>query len=401
MKKNPEFSALYAQYANHVWRMALVFGVPRQLVGDITQSVWLSVHKKLKSIDQSKPLNKWLTKVVWNHVKHARRGFARYKQKERVVENDAATAETFDDGDIRRKEASWTLERVWRDLPDDQRDVLLLCECEGLTAKEAANVLGTSPNTVSSRLRLALTRCRKVASGLTVSLPVLLQQYLARNDPSPAELADVEAYVADQPPSLLAKFGSTVGASRLKATASFLVVVAAALGVLALAQVESSTSKIPRVAPPSHAAPTATRPPPSRTPPFTLLRAPPPLLDARQEIHTELTPRVAVPRQRTSVTKPKPAAAIAPPPAPPTSLAAEHRILAEAEALLAAGRYGEALRPLGEHRREFLNGGSAEPRDLMRIRAYCGLNRIDAARQVAQGRPHDPQFIAKATSPCE
>lgn len=401
IKKNSDFHALYAQYASYVWRKALTFGVPRQLVGEITQLVWESVYKRLESIDHSKPLDNWLTQVILNHVQHARRGFFRYKQKERVAENEAMTTETVDDRGTRRKEASWTLERLLRDLPDEQRDVLLLCHGEGLTANEAANVLGTNPNTVSSRLRLAVTHCRKVASGLSLSLPVLLQRYLARNEPTPAELAAVEAYVANQPPSLIANIGSAVGANRFTATTSIIIVVAAALGLLASAQAESSTSPIPRVNPPALSAPAATLPPLAETSLFAPLPASLPIPSYRQEVSPDPTPRSATARQRTSKTKPVQVTAIARPPAPPTSLAAEHRILEEAEAHMAAGRYGEALRPLGEHRRDFLNGGSAETRDLMRIRAYCGMGRINAARDVAQERPHDPQFNAKAMAPCE
>jgi RNA polymerase sigma-70 factor (ECF subfamily) len=67
-----------------------------------------------------------------------------------------------DDGRAERAaEARLTLERVRRamdDLPSEQREVLALVAIEGLSYREAAEVLGTPIGTVMSRLGRARAR---------------------------------------------------------------------------------------------------------------------------------------------------------------------------------------------------------------------------------------------------
>lgn len=61
---------------------------------------------------------------------------------------------------------SWALEDLFvvaaglRSLPRAQREVVILMTMQGFTAREAATRLGISPNTASSRLRLAMDKLR-------------------------------------------------------------------------------------------------------------------------------------------------------------------------------------------------------------------------------------------------
>ncbi|MCH9682306.1 MAG: RNA polymerase sigma factor, partial [Deltaproteobacteria bacterium] len=60
------------------------------------------------------------------------------------------SAETLD---ARR---AWSVVSAFLDrIPPAQREVFVLCQVQGLPASEVAHVLGCSPNTVGSRLRLA------------------------------------------------------------------------------------------------------------------------------------------------------------------------------------------------------------------------------------------------------
>ena len=83
-----------------------------------------------------------------------------------------------------------------------------------------------------------------------------------------------------------------------------------------------------------------------------------------------------------------------------SSLASEHRLIVDAERALLEHQPGRALQYLAEHRRDFRGGGSAELRDMLRIRAHCARDNIPRARAVAEERASDPQFAALAHNPC-
>ncbi len=58
------------------------------------------------------------------------------------------------------------IRQIIDDLSAKLRDVLILCEVQGLTASEAAAVLNISQNTVSSRLRLGRQEFKKKYNAL-------------------------------------------------------------------------------------------------------------------------------------------------------------------------------------------------------------------------------------------
>ncbi len=56
---------------------------------------------------------------------------------------------------VQHAEAAAILEAFLAELDEDKREVFVLCELEGLSAPEIAQVVGTNVNTVYSRLRAA------------------------------------------------------------------------------------------------------------------------------------------------------------------------------------------------------------------------------------------------------
>jgi len=61
----------------------------------------------------------------------------------------------------------------------------------------------------------------------------------------------------------------------------------------------------------------------------------------------------------------------------------ELRLLRQARAAVAGGDFAAALPPLLEHARRFKDGGLAEEREALRVKALAGLGRIDEARRQA------------------
>lgn len=401
------FSEIYAEHAPHVGRVARHFGVPGAQLPDVTQEVWLSVYRQLESVDLSRPLRPWLTGVVWNHVRHLRRSYARHARKEQALvvaeEVGGRTAET----PTARTEAAWTLETVLGDLPEDQREVLLLCDGEGLSAPEVSEALGVQLNTVYSRLRLARRRCQSLAATLgAAGLALLFEEYCEQATPSAAELAAGASRIAAAtqgmtPVVAMGGAGATIAAGSRSSglwipVTTIAAVVAGLVVAWQLRVVEAPGEAGPVVA--------AVSRPVSAAPVAEVVEVieeveEVPVVEASEAVMREPA-RPRVQRRRSAAVAAPVAPVVEAPASGRSSLNAEHRILADARAALSAGRTGEALALLGEHRRDFPASGSADTRDLMLVQIHCGRGDGARARAIAANYPGDPQFAALTGRRC-
>ncbi|MCY0987166.1 sigma-70 family RNA polymerase sigma factor [Nannocystis sp. ILAH1] len=426
MTRDPKFAAIYSEHAAHVWRLARHFGVPPEQLHDVAQEVWVSVFRQLESLDLSRPLKPWLTAVVWNHVRHLRRGYARHMRKAQAL-TDAEAVRGGGEEPMSRSEAVWTLERLLSELPADQREVLLLCDGEGLSAPEVSEALGAPLNTVYSRLRLARRRCQAFAATLgAAGWALLIQRHCVEQGPSPGELEGLSTALGSPMASVPAAVGAATGPrSWLGAAALVASVVAAGALAAGLWQMHDSreaaaaepAAKVEAAPPeevlirgaidevPSGAAVGAAsgdaRVVPEAGAASGDAGVVPQAVGEAGAVIEEVAPAVVpapAPRRAARRSAPAPVS-----PAPPVeevaasrrnSLAAEHRILDEAKAALAAGNTSLALSLLDEHRRDFPRSPSADIRDLMRVRIHCGKGNAAAAKAVAEQYPGDPQFSA-------
>lgn len=137
-----------------VWRTLRRFGIPEIEADDVAQEVFLVFSRKLDTIDPSLE-RPFLFRCAANLALHARRAF----QRRRTLEERAAMLESPEsagpsaEDDAARLEALALLDELLAALPDELREIVVLCELEEMTTPEAAEVLGLRPGTAASRLR--------------------------------------------------------------------------------------------------------------------------------------------------------------------------------------------------------------------------------------------------------
>jgi RNA polymerase sigma factor (sigma-70 family) len=151
------FAALVQKHAPMVW------GVCRRLLNhhdaeDAFQAAFLVLFRKAGSVRPREMLANWLYGVAHQAALQARRTAARRGAREKQVtempEPAAAEQDLWDDlRPLLDQEASR--------LPDKYRVVLVLCDLEGKTRREAARQLGLPEGTVGSRLARARTMLAK------------------------------------------------------------------------------------------------------------------------------------------------------------------------------------------------------------------------------------------------
>lgn len=172
---------------------------------DLTQDVFVQVHRKLGSLRDQDALVAWLyriaTHVCYDRFRKSSRqlGTERLEDAERVAggsETDESDVVRLDRV-IERKEMSTCVRKYIEELPGDYRKVIALHDLEELTNPEIAQMLGVSLDTVKIRLHRARRNLEGVLNagcdfscdeqGVLVCEPASTQTFELKLHPSPPE----------------------------------------------------------------------------------------------------------------------------------------------------------------------------------------------------------------------
>jgi len=159
---DPELRAIYERYHDAVWRTLACLGLADDAIEDAVQEVFLVVHRRFDDAEHYTSLKSWIYAITRRVAWHAHRGAARTRRRLAAVEPRSIDDELPEDH-AARQQARAILLRILDSMPDEQRDVFVLAEIEGLSAPEIAAAVEVGLNTVYSRLRLARARFEREA----------------------------------------------------------------------------------------------------------------------------------------------------------------------------------------------------------------------------------------------
>jgi RNA polymerase sigma-70 factor (ECF subfamily) len=162
----PNTRQLFEAHASFVMRLVRRLGVRACDTEDVTQEVFMIVHRRIADLQGKVKPRSWLFGI-------ARRVVANYLRKSRMVREQAADDEGLVALGDPAAELQVTRERAWLEralnqLDDDKRAVFVLFELEGLAMQEIADMVGCPLHTAYSRLyaaRALVQRRVLVASG--------------------------------------------------------------------------------------------------------------------------------------------------------------------------------------------------------------------------------------------
>jgi RNA polymerase sigma-70 factor (ECF subfamily) len=157
-------AALYDRYGR------LAFGLAYRVLGergaaeDVVQESFLNVWRRAGGFELGRgSARSWLMSIVHNLAIDRRRGRQRRMWTDVALDEVDALLETDEDDAFALVVQSIDAERVQavlRELPDEQRQAIVLAYFMGLTHQEIADQTGTPLGTVKSRMRLGLRRMR-------------------------------------------------------------------------------------------------------------------------------------------------------------------------------------------------------------------------------------------------
>ena len=163
------FETLYDRYSATVFGVALKILGDREVAEDAVQEIFWRAWRRLASFDRSRAFAPWLFGIAHNYcIDELRR---RRVRPQPVYEDDdhPILSDIPDEADVGEAAILAEQRQSVRDaldqLPEEQRQALLLAYFGGLTQQEIAARLGNPLGTVKTRMRLGLQKLRALLQG--------------------------------------------------------------------------------------------------------------------------------------------------------------------------------------------------------------------------------------------
>lgn len=149
------FPELVEHFRRQIFSYLIRCGIEEASRDDLFQEIFLTIHRYAANYKPELALNPWIFTIVANTV----RSWYRKQQIQKITtdpmsHDDLQHSENIHDQSVARETASW-LENTIRQLPFQQREVLLLCCVKGLRQEEVASVLRMPLNSLKTHLRRA------------------------------------------------------------------------------------------------------------------------------------------------------------------------------------------------------------------------------------------------------
>ena len=160
-----DFEKLVTAYEKNVYSLALrMVGDPED-AADMTQETFIKAYRALSSFRGDSKFSSWLYRIASNVCLDFLRSRSRHPQVSlsTVDEDDRATFELPDmrqnpEEQLMKKLGMEAVRRGLEQLPEQQRQILVLRELGGLSYAELAQTLGLEEGTVKSRIFRARKR---------------------------------------------------------------------------------------------------------------------------------------------------------------------------------------------------------------------------------------------------
>lgn len=184
---DPEaFEALMGSLESLVWRVCWHYTGSREDASDCGQETMIRIWRSLPSFRFDCAFESWVYRVAANCCLD----FLRKRKREAAASLEPMREQGFDPPDpspgteaqVVRGEEYALLRQAVAELPEEQRDALVLTQLEGKSYAEVSEILGVTEGTVKSRVNRARTRLKSILSGELFSPPSVQKE--ERRDPS-------------------------------------------------------------------------------------------------------------------------------------------------------------------------------------------------------------------------
>jgi RNA polymerase sigma-70 factor (ECF subfamily) len=203
---------LLARYEQKVFRFGLRMCGNEEDARDVLQETLLAAFRGMRHFRGEARLSTWLYQVARSFCTKARRrpmdAPARHEPLESPTARGLPVPESGPDERAHAREMARVIQEALLALPEPQREVVILRDVEGLTAEEAAQVVGIAVPALKSRLHRArfglqerIAALLGADSGHPFACPQLARELLVRDEDGldTAACARLEAHITGCP----------------------------------------------------------------------------------------------------------------------------------------------------------------------------------------------------------
>ena len=146
------FDAVYAAYGKRIYAFLFRLAGRRDLAEDLFQDTWMKLAKSATTLRDDTDLGAWLYTVARNGYRSHRRWVLIDLDRKRQIEKQDSPSH---EGQADARRELIALERAIADLPDAEREVLLLVTIDGIEQERAAQILGIRYDLLRQKLSRA------------------------------------------------------------------------------------------------------------------------------------------------------------------------------------------------------------------------------------------------------
>jgi RNA polymerase sigma-70 factor, ECF subfamily len=157
--ERPTFTSVYEEQFDFVFRTVRRLGIAEAAAEDVTQEVFVVVHKSLARFEGRSSVRTWLFGIARNVAYRHRRSLGRRiselpgEERALAVAHDETARSAHDL--VERAEAAQVVDALLDELEEEKREAFVLVELEEMSMPEVAEALGINVNTAYTRLRAA------------------------------------------------------------------------------------------------------------------------------------------------------------------------------------------------------------------------------------------------------
>lgn len=158
------FAELVRRHQGRIYNLALNYVKDEEEAKDLTQDIFITVHRSLASLRDEAKFGAWLYQLALNHCRNRykrlqRRGFFRSRSLDDPDSPLHLTDGESPEGLLARQDQDSLVRRAISELAPAEKEIVLLRDIEGLSYEEIGDILAIPLGTVKSKLnraRLAL-----------------------------------------------------------------------------------------------------------------------------------------------------------------------------------------------------------------------------------------------------